>query len=194
VVGGRRAGSFSSDGAAGWKLAAAANEGGADIGVAEQGEGAARGGRRCLPSGERAAGPCASRFAGPAWINLGLNVPRDDMVYNGKQPFSPLIVSSRRRNFKPDDSTLWSLWRPAMREILASPAHIPLRRRLDEAQRGGTAAIPRRGRAFARIAPDARRRPERIETAIETVQALRRRAGTIALDELVSARREGRKS
>lgn len=81
-----------------------------------------------------------------------------------------------------------------MREILASPAHIALRQRLDEAQRGGTAASPGRGRAFARIAPDARRRPERIETAIETVKALRRRPGTIALDELASARREGRKS
>jgi antitoxin (DNA-binding transcriptional repressor) of toxin-antitoxin stability system len=81
-----------------------------------------------------------------------------------------------------------------MREIHAAPAHIPLRQRLDEAQRGGTAAIPRRGRAVARIAPDARRRQEQIETAIETVKALRRRAGTIVLDELVSARREGRKS
>ena len=81
-----------------------------------------------------------------------------------------------------------------MREIHASEANASLRQRLDEAQRGETAATPRRGRAVARIAPDARRRQEQIETAIETVKALRRRAGTIALDELVSARREGRKS
>jgi antitoxin (DNA-binding transcriptional repressor) of toxin-antitoxin stability system len=81
-----------------------------------------------------------------------------------------------------------------MRENRASQAHIPLRQRLDEAERGEAAAIPRRGRAVVRIAPDARRRQEQIETAIETVKALRRRAGTVALDELVSARREGRKS
>ncbi len=127
-------------------------------------------------------------------IILGLNVPHNDIVYYGKQPFSRLIVSSWRRNFKPDESTLWSLWRPAMREIHASPVHIPLRQRLDEAERGGSAAICWRGRAVARIAPGARRRQEQIETAIETVIALRRRAGIIALDELVSARREGRKS
>ena len=104
------------------------------------------------------------------------------------------MVSSRRRNFNLDESTLWSLWRPAMREIHASQARIPLRRRPDEAERGETAAIPRRGRAVARIAPDAHRRQEQIDSAIETIKALRRRAATIALDEVVSARREGRKS
>ncbi len=81
-----------------------------------------------------------------------------------------------------------------MRENQASQAHISVRQRLDEAERGETVAIPRRGRAVARIALDARRRQEQIETAIETVKALRRRARKIALDELASARREGRKS
>ena len=81
-----------------------------------------------------------------------------------------------------------------MREIHASQARIPLRRRPDEAERGETAAIPRRGRVGAPTASDAHRRQEQIETATETIRALRRRAGTIALDELVSARREGRKS
>ncbi len=81
-----------------------------------------------------------------------------------------------------------------MREIHASQANAPLRQRLDAAGRVKTVAIPRSGRAVARVAPDAHRRPEQIDTAIETSEALRRRVGTIALDELVSARREGRKS
>jgi antitoxin (DNA-binding transcriptional repressor) of toxin-antitoxin stability system len=194
VVARRNAGGFSSDVAAGSKLAAAADEGDADTGVAEQDDGAAGGESPRLATGERAARPGASRFAGSAWIILGLNVPRDDIVYRGKRSFSPLMVSSRRRKFKLDESPLWSLWRPAMREIHASQARIPLRRRRDEAERGETAATPRRGRAVARIAPDARRWQEQVETAIETIKALRRRAGTIALDELVSARREGRNS
>jgi antitoxin (DNA-binding transcriptional repressor) of toxin-antitoxin stability system len=153
-----------------------------------------RAGGPYLPSGERAVGPCASRFAGGARSIRGLNVLHDDIVYHGKQPFSRLMVSSRRHKLKRDESTLWSLWRPAMRENQASQTHIALRQRLDEAQRGETAATPRRGRAVARIAPDARRRQEQIETAIETFKALRRRAGTIALDELASSGREGRKS
>jgi antitoxin (DNA-binding transcriptional repressor) of toxin-antitoxin stability system len=79
---------------------------------------------------------------------------------------------------------------PAMREIHASEANTPRRQRLDAAERGETVAIPRRGRA---IAPDGRRRRAQIDAAIEILDALRLRAGTITLDELLSARRAGRK-
>jgi hypothetical protein len=133
------------------------------MGVAKRDDGAVGGERRRLPTGERIARSGASRFAGAAPVVLGLNVPRDDRVYHGKRRFSRLMIHPRRRKFTPDESTLWSLWRPAMREIHASQAHIPLRRRLDEAERGETLAI-------------------------------RRRAGTIALDERVSAGRAGRGS
>lgn len=145
------------------ELAAAANGGDADIGVADEDDGAVGGGRARPPTGERVARPGASRFAGSAPMVVGLNVPRDNIVYRGKRRFSPLMIHSRRRKFTPDESNLWSLRRPAMHENHASQAHSPLRRRLDEAERRETAAIRRRG-------------------------------GTIALDERVSARREGRGS
>ena len=78
-----------------------------------------------------------------------------------------------------------------MREIHASEANAPASQRLDAAERAQSVALPRRGRAIARIARDARRRRAQIDAAIEILDALRPRAGTITLDELVSARRAG---
>ena len=57
---------------------------------------------------------------------------------------------------------------------------------------GEAVVITPRGRAVARIVPDARLRQAEIDRAIDDIKALRRRAGTIALDELLSERHEGR--
>jgi antitoxin (DNA-binding transcriptional repressor) of toxin-antitoxin stability system len=53
--------------------------------------------------------------------------------------------------------------------------------------------ITRHGKPIARIVPEAHRRQEEIDRAIENIKALRLSTGKITLDELLSARHEGHK-
>ena len=78
-----------------------------------------------------------------------------------------------------------------MREVQASAAKTHLPQLLDDVERGETIVITRHGRAIARIVPEADRRQEEINSAIESIKSLRKRTGKIALDELLSARHEG---
>jgi prevent-host-death family protein len=78
-----------------------------------------------------------------------------------------------------------------MRDIQASDAKAHLPQILDEVERGETVRITRHGRPIARLVPEAKRRQEEVERAIESIKALRLRTGTITLDELLSARHEG---
>jgi prevent-host-death family protein len=80
-----------------------------------------------------------------------------------------------------------------MREIQASEAKAHLPQLLDEVERGETIVITRHGRAIARIVPEARRRQEEIDRAIESIKALRQRTGKITVHEILSARHEGHK-
>ena len=80
-----------------------------------------------------------------------------------------------------------------MREIQASDAKARLPQLLDEVEHGETLVITRHGRAIARIVPEAHRRQEEIDRAIESIKGVRRRTGKITLDELLSARHEGHK-
>ncbi len=80
-----------------------------------------------------------------------------------------------------------------MREIQASEAKAHLPQLLDDVERGETLIITRHGRAIARIVRDADRRQEEIDKAIENIRALRQRNGKVTVDELLSAREEGRK-
>ncbi len=78
-----------------------------------------------------------------------------------------------------------------MREIQASDAKTHLPQLLDDVERGETIVITRHGRPIARIVPEAERRREEIDKAIDSIRALRKRAGKIALEELLTARHEG---
>ena len=80
-----------------------------------------------------------------------------------------------------------------MREIQASEAKAHLASLLDEVERGETVLITRHGKPIARIVPEAHRRQEEIDRAIENIKALRLSTGKITLDELLSARHEGHK-
>jgi prevent-host-death family protein len=80
-----------------------------------------------------------------------------------------------------------------VREIQASEAKTHLPRLLDEVERGETVIITRHGRRIARLVPEAERRREEIEEALEAIRELRKRTGKITADELLSARDEGRK-
>jgi prevent-host-death family protein len=80
-----------------------------------------------------------------------------------------------------------------MREIEVSKAETHLPQLLDDVERGETIVITRHGRAIARLVPEAHRRQEEIDRAIQSIRALRQRTGKITLAELLSARHEGRK-
>jgi prevent-host-death family protein len=80
-----------------------------------------------------------------------------------------------------------------MREIQASEAKTHLPRLLDEVERGETLIITRHGRAIARIVPEVGRQQAKIDEAMDAIRNLRRRTGRIKVDELLSARDEGRR-
>ena len=80
-----------------------------------------------------------------------------------------------------------------MREIQASQAKAHLPQLLDEVERGETLIITRHGRAIARIVPEVHKRQEEVDRAITSIRALRERNERVTIEELLSARDEGRK-
>jgi prevent-host-death family protein len=63
---------------------------------------------------------------------------------------------------------------------------------LDDVERGETLIITRHGRRIARIVPEVDR--EEIDKALAGIRELRKRTGKISVEELLSARDEGRES
>jgi len=80
-----------------------------------------------------------------------------------------------------------------MREIQASEAKTHFASLLSDVERGETLIITRHGRAIARIVPEEGKKREDILRAIEEMKELGRRNGKIAVEEIISARDEGRK-
>jgi prevent-host-death family protein len=80
----------------------------------------------------------------------------------------------------------------AVQTIQASEAKTHFLRILDRVERGETVVISRRGRPIARISPEPEIDGERVRQAIEGMKALRKRIGKLTLEEILSARDEGR--
>jgi len=80
-----------------------------------------------------------------------------------------------------------------MREIQASDAKARLPQLLDDVERGETLIITRHGRAIARIVPEANRRQEEVDRALTSIRDLRKRTVKTTLEEILSAKEEGRK-
>ena len=80
-----------------------------------------------------------------------------------------------------------------MREVQASDAEAHLSQLLDDVERGETLIITRHGRAIARIVPEVNRRQEEVERALASIRELRTRTRKVTLEEIRSAREEGRK-
>ena len=79
-----------------------------------------------------------------------------------------------------------------MREIQASEAKTHLPRLLDEVERGETLIITRHGRAIARLVPEVDEKRADIRRAIAEMKAAQKGAGKITVEEILSARDEGR--
>ena len=80
-----------------------------------------------------------------------------------------------------------------MREIQASDAKARLPQLLDDVERGETLVITRHGRAIARIVPEVNRRQEEVDRALASIRELRKRTLKVSIEEILSAKEEGRK-
>jgi prevent-host-death family protein len=80
----------------------------------------------------------------------------------------------------------------AVQTIQASEAKTHFLRILDRVERGETVVISRHGRPIARISPEPEIDGERVRQAIEGMKALRKKIGRLTLEEILSARDEGR--
>lgn len=79
-----------------------------------------------------------------------------------------------------------------MRTVQAAEAKTHLLRILDEVEHGETIVITRHGKPVARLSPHAEAERERFEDAIAQMRALRQRIGRMSIEEILSARDEGR--
>jgi len=82
----------------------------------------------------------------------------------------------------------------AARKIQASEVKARLLQLLNEVEEGETLIITRHGRAIARLVPEVDRRQEEVDNALANIRALRERNRRVTINELLSARDEGRKS
>ena len=84
-----------------------------------------------------------------------------------------------------------------MRTLPSSNAKARFAELLDDVERGETVVITRHGLPVARIVPEAGRRRAEIDRAVLAIQAIGKRNGKrngkVAVDELLSARDEGRR-
>jgi prevent-host-death family protein len=80
-----------------------------------------------------------------------------------------------------------------MREVQASEAKTHLPRLLDDVEHGETIIITRHGRPIARLVPDEAARRAEAAKAVEAIKAFRKKNGKITIEELLSARDEGRR-
>jgi prevent-host-death family protein len=79
-----------------------------------------------------------------------------------------------------------------MRTIQASEAKTQFLRLLDDIERGEPVIVTRHGKNVVRIYPESHFDRERLEKAREGMRALRQRIGKLSLEEILSARDEGR--
>lgn len=79
-----------------------------------------------------------------------------------------------------------------MRTIQASEAKAKFLKILDEVERGDSILVTRHGKPVARISPEQPVDRAELNHAREQMRALRARIGKLSLEEILSARDEGR--
>jgi prevent-host-death family protein len=79
-----------------------------------------------------------------------------------------------------------------MNTIQASDAKTRFLSLLDEVERGASVIITRHGKPVARLIPETTADEERIERAAKTILEIRKRTKPVSLEEILSARDEGR--
>jgi prevent-host-death family protein len=85
-------------------------------------------------------------------------------------------------------------WSEGIMEIIqASDAKTQFLRILDDVEKGQSVVITRRGKRIARITPEPEIDRERAKKAFANIQALRKLNTPVSVEELLSARNEGRR-
>jgi prevent-host-death family protein len=79
-----------------------------------------------------------------------------------------------------------------MEMIQASEAKTHFLRILDRVESGETVVITRHGKAIARIMPESLADADDLASAVAEMRNLRKRIGNLTLEEILSARDEGR--
>jgi prevent-host-death family protein len=79
-----------------------------------------------------------------------------------------------------------------MQTIQASEAKTHLLRILDDVERGESVIITRHGKEIARLVPQVEIDRERVERAFQSILEIRKRTKPVSLQEILSARDEGR--
>jgi prevent-host-death family protein len=79
-----------------------------------------------------------------------------------------------------------------MRKIQASEAKTRFLSILDDVERGESVIVTRHGKPVARLVPEMAIDRERVERAVEAILEIRKRTKPTSLEEILSARDEGR--
>jgi prevent-host-death family protein len=79
-----------------------------------------------------------------------------------------------------------------MQTIQASEAKTHFLRILDDVERGETIVVTRHGKPIARISPQVETDRERLRQAMNEMRELRQKIGKLSIEEILSARDEGR--
>ncbi|MGD0520066.1 MAG: type II toxin-antitoxin system prevent-host-death family antitoxin [Terracidiphilus sp.] len=79
-----------------------------------------------------------------------------------------------------------------MQTIQASVAKTRFLRILDDVERGESVIITRHGKEVARLVPQVEIDRERVERAFQSILEIRKRTKPVSLQEILSARDEGR--
>jgi len=80
-----------------------------------------------------------------------------------------------------------------METIQATEAKTNFLRILDRVEQGETVVISRHGKAIARITPETGIDRERVARATGRIRELRKRTGKMTIEEIISAKNEGRR-
>ena len=80
-----------------------------------------------------------------------------------------------------------------MRQIAASEAKTHLAQLLDEVERGETLVITRHGRPIARLIPEHDKQRQEVADAVSLIKSFQRQARSATVEEILSARDEGRR-
>ena len=80
-----------------------------------------------------------------------------------------------------------------MKTIQASEAKAKFLRILEDVERGESVVITRHGKPVARLSPQPEVDRERVERAMAEIREIRKRTKPVSLEEILSARDEGRR-
>src|SRR6266480_4826889 len=107
-------------------------------------------------------------------------------------------MKGHRKGFREDAASFQSDGSgQRLREVQALEAKTHLPQLLDEVERGATIVITRHGRRIARLVPEAARRQQEIDEAVDNIKKLgkqiREETGGATVEEILAWRHEGHK-